>query len=243
MLPTETYRIAGVTFEDRQYLLSRLSPDIPLTFEKEPHNAHDSDAVAIRMMDGRKLGYVPKQETSSFIHSLCIGKVRSTGQSQINSNLGCLVDVQPKLPPVVNLSIPAQLVGSCRALTRHLGGRDWDALRQRLFKRMNGKCSITGIATRHVEARWTLQEQSKIVKLVGFVLQDESIRDIQYVDPIIQKKEGNICDAIGAFNGILEEDALALFLRQIEVSNNRRKESWRLDLSYLHEIGLEIPSM
>ena len=242
ILPTETHRIAGVTFEDRQYLLSRLTPDMPLTFEKEPHNPHDSNAVAIKMMDGRKLGYIPKQETASFKHSICIGKVRSTGQNQATLKLGCLVDVQPKLPPVVNLSIPSNLVGSCRDLTRQLEGQSWDSLKQRLVRRMNSKCSITGITTRNVEARWNLLEQNKIVKLMGFVLQDEAIREIQYVNPIIKKEEGNVCAAIAAFNGIQEEDAMTLFLRQVEISNNRFQEDWRLDLSYLHEIGLKIPT-
>jgi len=244
MLPTETHRIAGVSFEDRQYLLSQLVAEIPLTFERELQNPYDSNAVAIKMMDGRKLGYVPKQETSSFIHSLCIGRVRSIGQNQVNANLGCMVDIQPKLPPVVNLSIPANLIGYCGALTRQLEGQNWDALRDDLIRRKDSKCSITGVATRNVEARWALLDQERVIKLVGFVLQHDSLGEIQYADEqTVKKEEGDICAVMAALNDIEDEAAMALYLRQLEISNNRCHEDWRLDLSYLHEIGLEIPKL
>lgn len=242
MLPTETHRIAGVTFEDRQYLVSKLVPGLPLIFEREPDNQYDANAVVIRMLDGRKLGYIPKQETSSFIHNMCLGKVRSTGQNQNNGKLGCFVDVQTKLPPVVNLSIPEDLIGPCRALTSHLKGESWDELKRKIFERMGGKCSITGAKTRNVEARWFLQCDKRVVKLVGFVLQDESLREILYTDQTI-KDEEDVCVTMAVLNGIREEDAFDLFMRQLELSNVRYHEGWKLDLSYLHEIGIDPPTM
>lgn len=64
-LPVQTHRIAGVTFEGRQStlkLLRELLPDeasASLMFEKEPENPFDANAVAVKLVDDTKLGYVP----------------------------------------------------------------------------------------------------------------------------------------------------------------------------------------
>lgn len=52
-------RVAGVTFEGRQELIKKLSPNSIVRLEREPTNPHDPYAVKI-MADGMHIGYIPK---------------------------------------------------------------------------------------------------------------------------------------------------------------------------------------
>jgi len=52
-------RVAGVTFEGRQGVISRISPGTPVRLVREPQNPHDPHAVKVVTGDGWHLGYLP----------------------------------------------------------------------------------------------------------------------------------------------------------------------------------------
>ena len=237
-LPMETFRVAGVTFEDRQSLLASLTPEISVVLEKEPENVYDPNAVAVKLLDDEKMGYVPKEDTGKFIHSLCFGKLRSIGPVETSSGdvLGCLIDTQPKLPPVIPLALPSDLKRDCRDFVGALTGKEWESYKIELIAAGGRRCSITRAETENIEARWRILEDEKVVKLVGFALQHESISAIQYLMDESQIME--TCASIEIMNHIAEEEALLFCGRQFEFSENRRGQ-FSMDISYLKDIGLK----
>lgn len=50
--------------------------------QREPENAFDPNAVAVRTLAEQSLGYVPKDLTARFPQQLCFGRVYSVGQSE-----------------------------------------------------------------------------------------------------------------------------------------------------------------
>ncbi len=51
-------KAVGVTFEDRQSLLSGLEPGTELRLQRQPDNEFDSNAIAVTLLDGTQLGYL-----------------------------------------------------------------------------------------------------------------------------------------------------------------------------------------
>lgn len=237
--PMETFRVAGVTFEDRQSLLAVIPPEITVMLEKEPENAYDPNAVAVKLLDDEKMGYIPKEDTGKFIHSLCFGTIRSIGPAPSSSGvrvLGCLIDTQPKLPPVIPLALPADLKQNCRDFVGSLSGKEWEACKADLITAGGRQCSITRAETENIEARWRILDNEKVVKLVGFELQHESIRNIHYLLDECQTEEASA--SIAFMNGMTEEEALVFCSRQYEFSEIRRGQ-FSMDISFLKDIGLK----
>jgi single-stranded-DNA-specific exonuclease len=58
-------KVAGVTFDNRQKAISRLSSGQKLNFVREPNNPFDKYAVAVRTESGEPLGYVPSASNGS----------------------------------------------------------------------------------------------------------------------------------------------------------------------------------
>ncbi len=245
-LPVQTHRVAGVTFEGRQStltLLSELLPDersVSLMFEKEPENPFDADAVAVKLVDNTKLGYVPRAETGSFRYSLCFGRLRSLGQAKDTSNFGCIVEVQPQLPPAMNLAVPADLVPLCSRLVSDLsssGDEAWDTYRTELCRRMGNRCSISNAETDNVEARWSICGADRTVRLAGFALQHPLLARMQYIDPDDFVDFEEICSVISAMNpGMREDEASMVFSRQLDLAESRASEGWTLDLSNVDDL-------
>ena len=220
--------------------MSELLPDkdsVSLMFEKEPENPFDPNAVAVKLVDDTKLGYVPRAETGSFRYSLCFGRLRSLGQAKDTSNFGCIVEVQPQLPPVMNLAVPADLVPQCSRLVSDLsmsGSAAWDAYRGDLCRRMSKRCSISNAETDNVEARWSICDGDRTVRLAGFALQHPLLARVQYIDPNVFVDFEEICSFISAMNpGMTEDEASMVFSRQMDLAESRAGEGWRLDLSNL----------
>ena len=57
-------KIAGVTFEGRQGTILKQAVGQPLHLEREPHNPHDVNAIAVKTEDGTHLGYINKKLAS-----------------------------------------------------------------------------------------------------------------------------------------------------------------------------------
>ena len=51
-------KVAGVTFENRQEVVALLTEGEVLTAVREPDNAFDSRAIALRRADGTQVGYI-----------------------------------------------------------------------------------------------------------------------------------------------------------------------------------------
>lgn len=62
------FAVVGVTFDNRQEILNELYSDsvkngidnIPVILQKEPENPYDKNAIAVKTMDNRSIGYVSK---------------------------------------------------------------------------------------------------------------------------------------------------------------------------------------
>ncbi len=54
------FNVAGMRYWDGALVLSKLEPGEKLQLILEPHNSHDSDAVAI-YFNNKKIGYIPQE--------------------------------------------------------------------------------------------------------------------------------------------------------------------------------------
>lgn len=59
------FMVAGVQFEGRDRIISRhLKAGDRVRLRPEPENPHDDDAVAVTLLDGRRIGYVPRRDSA-----------------------------------------------------------------------------------------------------------------------------------------------------------------------------------
>ena len=63
-------KAAGVTFEGRQRVLSRLQIGDKLLFSADPDNIHDFSAVRIETEDGIQVGFVPRDKNATIFQNL-----------------------------------------------------------------------------------------------------------------------------------------------------------------------------
>lgn len=63
-------KVAGVTFDNRQKAIARLIVGQKLVFVREPNNAYDRYAVAVRTEAGEPLGYVPSSSNGSIAYRM-----------------------------------------------------------------------------------------------------------------------------------------------------------------------------
>jgi len=222
--------------------LSQLRPQNPITVmnEKEPENPYDPNAVAVKLLDDTKLGYIPRDETSGFVYSITFGRIRSIGQAANTDTLGCIVEVQHKLPPVLPWSIPSDLVSECAGLVPSLSGPQWDKYRADLCRRMRNRCSVSNVETTNIEARWALSEKDHLVKLTALAVQHPFLARLQYIDPDEFVDLDEIAGAISALNpGMSIDEATMVFSRQVETAEMRAGEGWRVDTGLLDDLLLD----
>lgn len=205
-------------------------------FEREPLNPFDPQAVAIRLINGDQIGYIPKDETSAFVHFLCFGQIRSVGQNE-EGLWGVHCSCQPVIPPVISLSIPANLLSLCAAVVPDLEAskrQEWLELKMYQLKKSNGKCTITTAPTNHVEARWSMNTATKEVTLVGFAAQHPLVSSIQYMK--VGDSLYDLCRIVALMNGLREDEAATFFTRQVEQSEKKHREGWTLNLEFLNSL-------
>jgi len=242
-----TYRVAGVTFENRQQVLIDLldsfggCPSTPIMFEREPDNVFDPKAVSVKLLDGTRLGFIPRFQTDDFVHDLCFGTIKSIGRVQsptgVHSAYGCVVQTKPQIPALCNLGIPSDLLPNCSRVVEYLEGPTWDAYKINLCRKTNYRCCLTNAETCHVEAKWSIEASSKVVRLVGFRVQHECLRYIQFFEdvtvPAVQK-------SIASLNGLELKDAASIFNYYRNLSDTRAGKGWTVDVALLekeHLIG------
>lgn len=57
-------KVSGVTFEGRQALIARISPNDPCRIVPEPENPYDSNALAVHVAHGGEIwhiGFIPRE--------------------------------------------------------------------------------------------------------------------------------------------------------------------------------------
>ena len=55
-----SFKVAGVTYENRQLLIAGLTKSSPISLKRDPHNPYDSNAIEVIIRGGRSIGFVPK---------------------------------------------------------------------------------------------------------------------------------------------------------------------------------------
>ena len=71
----DTY-VAGTThIEGIEDIADSLKEEDRLVFYREPDNPHDPQAIRIETLEGKKIGYVPKQDNVIFSRLMDAGKV------------------------------------------------------------------------------------------------------------------------------------------------------------------------
>lgn len=57
-------KVAGVTFDGRQALIARISPNDPCRLQPEPENPYDSNAIAVHVAHAGEvwhIGFIPRE--------------------------------------------------------------------------------------------------------------------------------------------------------------------------------------
>lgn len=252
-LPIELIRAVGVSFQHRQEAVAHLQPGQPVCFVQEPDNPVDPHAVAITSLSDVSLGYVPKECTAPFIHRVCFGVVRSVGQAENSVMYGFTAEVQPRLPPVTVLALPREVADICIRLVDTLSGPAWDALKNEVIVGMKRQCSLSAVPTESVVARWEVNDNDGIVRLLGLALQAPALTKIQHMlaagdfNNLGEPFERAAVDMLCSLNGWNSfSDGVAYLKRQQTLQQERSRPmhtaGWSLDLSYLVERGVDLPS-
>ena len=110
--------------------------------EREPHNTHDPEAVRVLLLDGRHLGYIPRDLTSHFGELTTVGRVKSVGMGE-GGYYGAQIAVQPRLPALLPAFFPRTLSVFTYPFEGY-GEEQLDKIVQFLTKKENKTCAVTG---------------------------------------------------------------------------------------------------
>jgi HIRAN domain len=236
--PVELLQIVGVSFEGRQEAVSQLEPLQGLAFKKEPENPYDPNAVAVNTLDGISLGYVSKERTEAFTRPICFGQVHSAGQAEGSGMWGCSAEVQPHVPPVIVLPIPANLTGKCHVAELLQGSSEWEARQAEILKRSEGRCSVSGSSTNYVGEQWDVRAKERVFRLLGFSSQAPEVARIAHM---LETGE-DLKRELAVMNGWSDED-LKRYLKGVEKQRSSTSEEgqWKLDLKVLEKMGVPVP--
>jgi len=132
--------LAGVTFEGRQEALAGVRRGTPVLLEREPSNAYDPNAVAVRTLDGVSLGYVPKAWAPTVVEDVSLGRIIASGElDQAPHSRWARIECAPTTPALVFRTAPPHAAGDgedARAL--------WESRLETLPRR--GRCGCCGSA-------------------------------------------------------------------------------------------------
>ncbi|KDD76717.1 hypothetical protein H632_c128p0 [Helicosporidium sp. ATCC 50920] len=185
--PREVFRAVGVSFEDRQALIVQLLPQTPLLLAHEPANPVDPNAVAIHLLYGARLGYVPQAQTQSFraARPAVLGTVQSVGATS-GGRWGFSVLAQPRVPAVLLSALPGEVEGTLESgvgaameklersetFLRHcrqsaLSGLPASPLVRDELAAQPARCQLTGAGGARLRAIWELHPAQAVIRLTG----------------------------------------------------------------------------
>lgn len=241
-LPVMKFKAVGVSFDDRQSLVAQLHPNQGLAFVREPNNPHDPRAVCIRTLDGTtSLGYIARHQTVHFLQNMCFGAVGSVGQQGEQGLWGFNAVVQPTIPPVEVFPVPASL-SSHVTLGLHLQGPAWVAVKAAVLAATHGRCTVTGAPLAAVHERWAADDGACVLRLLGFRAEAPEVQKVGGL-LALGGRDFEATKALLCRLNCWQDDDVELYVagaRQLE--RQRSVQPWRLDLRWLQERGVEVPT-
>ena len=139
-------KVVGVTFDGRQDVLASLHAGAELTLEREPANAHDPNAIAVRTSDGTQVGYLKRIIAAALAPEMDRGAAYAavvsdvTGGAERGTSHGVNVLVVRRGEPG---SDDALAIAARRRTERErLAGLDVDALTDELRALLIGDASL-----------------------------------------------------------------------------------------------------
>jgi hypothetical protein len=107
-------RVVGVTFNDRQAIISRLSYGDKIFLKREKENRYDSNAIAVCTSDGQSIGYVPRQKAGELSPLIDLGRHFETDIQEVrgrnDSHLDVVINIYERKDGKVNLSEGARYI-------------------------------------------------------------------------------------------------------------------------------------
>lgn len=93
-------KVAGVSFEGRQRIVSRLKIGQELAFIPDPSNPYDNHAVKICTTNGEQIGFIAREYNNQIFNNLINGygtykvSVSNITGGGMGANYGCNIKVQ-----------------------------------------------------------------------------------------------------------------------------------------------------
>ena len=76
-------KVAGVTFDNRQRLIRRMSVGERVSLVRDPYNPYDSNAIKVINSNGDQIGFIAKELASSMAYQMDSGTIFSATVSNI----------------------------------------------------------------------------------------------------------------------------------------------------------------
>lgn len=244
VLPVESFKIAGVSFEDRQEFVGKLQPDQAIMMIKQPDNVYDPNAVGVQTLSGHDLGYVPKEHTARFPHDVTFGHVYSLGQNA-KGLWGATVAVRPTLLPLTVDAFPANLATHIN-MSSSLPEEEWSSIRKATYKNANYMCEVSGgVGTEWpVECHelWRFDEGSQTLQLRGFMALHPEIHVAKHLERQQEdKRRQQAIWMLQAMNEWTVTEAEEYWKFARDTAMRRSGQEWKLDLSWLASRNYTIP--
>lgn len=122
--------------------------------------------------------------------------------------------------------------------------KEWDYLRKLSYKKAKNKCEICkGIGEKHpVECHevWDYNDEEKIQKLKSLIALCPKCHQVKH--PGLAEKLGKsneVIEQLMLVNKISKKESLSIIKKSFSIFHDRSKYQWKLDLSYLDELGIE----
>ncbi|PSC68471.1 HNH endonuclease isoform A [Micractinium conductrix] len=212
-----------------------------VAFVRERDNPHDPHAVSIRTLDDRSLGYVARDQTFHFTQDLCFGAVGSVGQQGEQGLWGFNVLVQPSLPPVEALALPASQAPHL-ALGLRLRGAAWERVKAAVVAAGGGRCSITGAPLAAPAEQWVFDDGAHVLRLAGFRLVAPEVSQVNGLLALEGRRAAEGATELLQLANAWSSDDVAAYLAGVRaVAARRGAAEWRLDLEWLRERGVDPP--
>lgn len=211
---------------------------------REPGNPHDPNAVCVQRLDGRQLGYVPKELTRHFSQYTTFGHVHSSGQIP-GSFYGCEVGVRPALPALTVEAVPPSLRGAVQ-LSAHLHPSQWDRISHATLRAANFRCQVTGGAGSQTpvlcQEVWAADEARCKLRLLGFMALAPEVHAAKRILSCRPQQYQPAIWTLQAINEWSRQETESYLTYIAAKAQERSKKQWRLDLSYLDSQGIPIPA-
>jgi len=196
------FRIAGVSFDNRQTVLEKVMEGDAVLFEKEPHNDYDENAVRISLLDGSQLGYVPREYTSLFGPLTSGGRIKSIGSGRA-PYVGAFVQGFPRVPFLIPPFLPQRFLDFMDPFKKFSAEQLQSTTE--FLKRQHEGCALTGVEEDLVPCTfWRAHPKMKQFEMSGIRLVNRQLFKVMTMQTDQDKHLGEI---LATVNGWTSEEA------------------------------------